>query len=68
MVRAVACEARGPGLDSNSDQMFFSLLGYKEVGKMDPDTIYCVILRIHVVVNYSQGVVYDATLPAPLTG
>ena len=33
VVRAVACEARGPGFDSSSDQMVFSLLGYKEVGK-----------------------------------
>ena len=32
MVRAVACEARGPGFNSCSDQMVFSLLGYKEVG------------------------------------
>ena len=32
MVRAVACEARRPGFDSSSDQMVFSLLGYKEVG------------------------------------
>ena len=48
MVRAVACEARGPGFDSSSDQMVFSLLGYKEVGKMDPDMINCMILRIHV--------------------
>ena len=33
VVRAVACEAIGPGFDSNSDQMVFYLLGYKEVGK-----------------------------------
>ena len=32
VVRAVACEARGPGFNSSSDQMVFSLLGYKEVG------------------------------------
>ena len=32
MVRVVACEARGPGFDSSSDQMVFSLLRYKEVG------------------------------------
>ena len=49
MVRAVACEARGPGFNSSSDQMFFSLLRYKEVGiKMDPDMINCMILCIHV--------------------
>ena len=28
VVRAVACEARGPGFDPSSDQMGFSLLGY----------------------------------------
>ena len=33
MVRVVACGARGPGFDSISDQMVFSLLRYKEVGK-----------------------------------
>ena len=27
-----ACEARGPGFDSSSDQIVFSLLGYKVVG------------------------------------
>ena len=43
MVRAVSCEARGPVFNSSSDQMFFSLLGYKEVGMMN-----CMILRIHV--------------------
>ena len=32
VVRAVACEARGPGFNSSSDQMVFSLLGYKVVG------------------------------------
>ena len=49
VVRAVACEARGPGFDSSSDQKVFSLLGYKVVGiKMDPDMINCMILRIHV--------------------
>ena len=32
VVRAVACEARGPGFDSSSDQKVFSLLGYKVVG------------------------------------
>ena len=32
VVRAVACEARGTGFVSSSDQMVF-LLGYKEVGK-----------------------------------
>ena len=29
VVRVVACEARGPGFDSSSDQMVFSLLGYR---------------------------------------
>ena len=33
VVRAVDCEARGPGFNSGSDQMVFSLLGYKEVGR-----------------------------------
>ena len=33
MVRAVACNARGPGLDSSSDQMVFLLSPLKEVGK-----------------------------------
>ena len=32
VVRVVSCEARGPGFDASSDQMAFSLLGYKEVG------------------------------------
>ena len=32
VVRAVACEARGPEFDSSSDQKVFSLLGYKVVG------------------------------------
>ena len=32
VVRAVACEARGPVFDSCSDQMVFSLLGCEEVG------------------------------------
>ena len=32
VVRVVACEAKGPGFDSSSDQMVF-LIGYKEVGK-----------------------------------
>ena len=36
VVRAVACEAGGPGFDSSSAQMFFLLLGYTEVG-IDPD-------------------------------
>ena len=46
VVIAVPCEAGGPGFDSSSDQMFFSLLGYKEVGKND--MINCMILGIHV--------------------
>ena len=34
MVRAAVCEAKGPGFNSSSDQKgFFSLFGYKEVGK-----------------------------------
>ena len=47
--RAVACEARGPGFDSSSDQMFFfspQVLGGRN--KMDPDTTNCVLLRINV--------------------
>ena len=32
VVRVVACEVRGPGFDSSSDQIIFSLLGFKEVG------------------------------------
>ena len=32
VVRAVACETRGPGFNSSTDQIVF-LLGYKEVGK-----------------------------------
>ena len=46
MVRVVACEARGPGFNSSSDEMvFFSLIGYKEEGKNGaPDMIDCVIL------------------------
>ena len=40
VVRAVACEARGPGFSSSSDQMFLLLSPqvYKEVGKM---SFYC---------------------------
>ena len=38
MVRAVAFEARGRGFESSLYQVLF-LLGYKEVGKMDLDTI-----------------------------
>ena len=48
LVRAVACEARRPGFNSSSDQMFFSLLGYRGRNLMDPDMINCVILRIQV--------------------
>ena len=55
MVRAVACEARGPGFDSSSDQMVFSLLGYKEVGKkMDSDMINCIVcifMRIKIIIT-----------------
>ena len=29
IVIVVACKARGPGFDSSSDQMVFSLLGYR---------------------------------------
>ena len=32
VVRAVACEARGAGFNSSSDQKVFSLLEYKVVG------------------------------------
>ena len=47
VVRAVACEARGPGFDSSSDPNgFYSLLGRD---KMDPDTLDCIIL--HILVN-----------------
>ena len=49
MVRAVACEARGPGFNSSSNQMvFFSprVLGGRN--KMDPDMINSMISRIHV--------------------
>ena len=38
VVRAVACDARGPGFVSSSDQMVF-LLRHNEVGKKDPDKI-----------------------------
>ena len=49
VVRVVACEARGPGFDSISDQMVFSLLGYEGGrNKIDPDMINCMILCIHV--------------------
>ena len=37
VVRVVACDARGPGFNSSSDQMF-----------LDPDMTNCMILRIHV--------------------
>ena len=49
VVRVVPCEARGPGFDSSLDQMVFlhsSVIGGRE--KMDPHTINCMILRIHV--------------------
>ena len=46
MVRAVAREARGPGFDSSSDQMVFSLLGYMGGRNlMDSDMINSVISR-----------------------
>ena len=32
VVRAIACEARGPVFDSSQDHNVISLLGYKEVG------------------------------------
>ena len=54
VVRAVACEARGPGFDSSYDQMvFFSPRVQGGRNKMDPDTINYVILRIHVDKNYN---------------
>ena len=49
MVRTFACEARGPGFDSSFSNWFsFLSSGDQEVGKRDPDTINCVILRILV--------------------
>ena len=49
VVRAVACEARGPGFDSSSDQKgFFSPRVYGGRYKMDPDMVNCMILRSHV--------------------
>ena len=48
-VRVVACEARGPGFDSSSNQMVFLLfLGIGGRKKMDPETINSLILYIHV--------------------
>ena len=45
----VACEARRPGFNSSSDQMFFFSPRVKGGrNKMDPDTTNYVILRIHV--------------------
>ena len=56
VVRVVACEARGPGFHSSSDQMvFFSPRVYGGRNKMDPDTINYVILRIHVDKNYNNN-------------
>ena len=46
VVRAVVCEARGPGFDSSSDQVVFPLLGGRNL--IDPDMINCMILRIQV--------------------
>ena len=44
----VACKARGSRFDSSSYKMVFLLSPrHKEVGKMDPDMINCVILHIH---------------------
>ena len=49
VVRAVACEARGPGFNSSSVQKrFFLSSGVGGRNLMDPDTINCVILRIQV--------------------
>ena len=49
VVREVACEARGPGFNSSSDQMVFLLfLGQGGRKNMNPDMINCVIVRIHV--------------------
>ena len=49
MVGAVACEARGLGFDSSSDQIVYLLIsGIGRLEKMDPDIINCVILGIHV--------------------
>ena len=56
MVRVVTCYARGPGFDPTSDQMFFftpRVLGGRE--EMDPDTINCVIFRIHVDKNNNNS-------------
>ena len=46
VVRAVICEARGPGLDSSSDQMFFLFSSQEK--QFDPEMTNCVILGIHV--------------------
>ena len=47
MVGAVACEARGLGFDSSSDQIVYLLIsGIGRLEKMDPDIINCVILGI----------------------
>ena len=46
-VSAVACETRGPGFDSSSNQMAF-LLSPRVVGIIDPNRINGVILHICV--------------------
>ena len=48
LVRAVACEVRGTGFYSSSDQLFFLSSGIGGRNLMDPNTINCVIFRIQV--------------------
>ena len=48
VVRVVAWEARRPGFDSSSDQLFSSISSSKrKQERMDPDMINCMIFRIH---------------------
>ena len=49
MLEWLLVKQEGLGLiPAQTKLFFFSLLRYKEVRNMDPDTINCVILRIHV--------------------
>ena len=52
MVRADACEARGPGFDSSSDKIFFFSPRVSAIRNiLDPDVTNCVLVRIHVEKN-----------------
>ena len=60
MVRAVACGARGPGFSSKSFLKFF--LSLKVCGgKMEPDTLICMILYFPIVEkrNHSNAICRD---------